>query len=273
MLAVPQPRLGAPTVRLLLASVVVCSPTLITSSFSMPERSRRHGLVPSLRELITIIAGVLIALALDNWNDGRRDRALEAQYLTALEADLRSDSVAFQTLFMPMLARKDSALSVVASVVRGAPLTGDTFPFLQAVGLGGLLGTNNPIILTRRATYDELLATGNLSLIRSQELRAALVKHYMNADVRQARMLARVANYPLFVHKYYPAELRSQITPAAVRRFGLRRAIKAFRSPEFEALMDQEFNASYFLKAQLEEGLQETDGMLRKVEAARADAK
>lgn len=238
----------------------------------MSERPSPHGLVSVLRELVIIVAGVLIALAVDNWNDGRRDRALEAQYMTALASDLRSDSIALQETFLPLLARKDSALTAIAPVVRGAPLKGDTLAFLDVAALGGLLGTNNRITLARRATYDELIATGNLSLIRSQKLRTALVEHYMNVDETAARLQARVANYPLFVHQYYPAEMRSELTPAAVRAFGVPRALRAFRSPAFEALMDQEINATYFMGSMLQTTAQETNDLLRQVESARLAA-
>jgi hypothetical protein len=237
----------------------------------MSEEPGRPGLFPMFRELITIIAGVLIALGVDNWNDGRRDRALEAQYLTALEADLRSDSTVLEGTFLPMLARKDSALAAIAPVVRGAPLQGDTLAFLDEVGLGGLMGTKNLFVLTRRATYDELLATGDLSLLRSSELRVALVEHYLNLDVASARMLARIADYPLFVHKYYPAEMREHKTSADIRAFGVRRALQAFRSPEFQALMDQEINSMYFARSQMENATKETNVMLRRVEEARGE--
>jgi hypothetical protein len=130
------------------------------------------------------------------------------------------------------------------------------------------MGTKNLFVLTRRATYDELLATGDLSLLRSSELRVALVEHYMNLDIASARMLARIADYPLFVHKYYPAEMREQKTSADIRAFGVRRALQAFRSPEFQALMDQEINSMYFAKSQMENAAKATTVMLRRVEEA-----
>lgn len=230
----------------------------------MSEHAPR-GAGPILRELLIIIAGVLVALGVDNWNDGRRERALEGQYLASLEADLRSDSLSFQTIYLPNYARKDTALQTIAPVVRGAPLEGDTLEFLNNVGLGGLMGTANRSILNRRATYDEMLASGNLSLFRSAKLRVALVEYYMNMDIASGRMDARIADYPMFVHKYTPAELRDKKTPEDVRAFGLQRAVRAFRSPEFEALMDQEINSMYFARSQMEIAATATNDMLRMV--------
>ena len=235
----------------------------------MPYTAPR-GIAQVLGELIVIIAGVLIALGVDNWNDARQDRALEAQYLSALEADLRSDSVAYQRTFLRALVRKDSALTYIAPVVRGAPVAGDTLAFLDAVALGGILGTSSPLILARRATYDELLASGNLSLLRSSELRTTLVDHYLNLDIASQRLGARIANYPLFVHQYYPAEMRDTKTAGDIRAFGVRRALTAFRSAEFEALMDQEINFMHFATIQMERGAEATNEMLRTVMEAQS---
>ncbi|MGB3618374.1 MAG: DUF6090 family protein [Catalinimonas sp.] len=44
-------------------------------------------------ELLVVILGITIALALNNWNEGRRARRLRSQYLSQLRADLVSDSL------------------------------------------------------------------------------------------------------------------------------------------------------------------------------------
>lgn len=220
-------------------------------------------------ELVIIILGVLIALAVDQWNDGRRERGLEAAYLEALEGDLRSDSVRYADLFLPALATKDSALSAIAPVIRGAPLRGDTLAFLSTVALGGRLGSAQPTGLARRTTFDELIATGNLSLIRAPSLRAALVDHYNQDQIQASRLKARVPDYPMAVHAYYPAELRGERAPGDVRAFGLRRAVEGFRSPQFEAVMDQEFNYMYLARAVMQSMADETNELLRRVESAR----
>lgn len=234
----------------------------------MRDPSRR-GVASYLSELVVIIVGVLVALAVDRWDGGRRDRALEAEYLQALVADLRSDSIQFAQTYLPALAQKDSALALVAPVVRGAPFTGDTLAFLDAVGLGGRLGSTSIFLLARRTTFDELIATGNLGLIRSAELRAALVAFYADVQVESSRLDARKPNYPMAVHAYYPAELRSRRDkPDVVRAFGVDRALKAFRSPDFEAVMDQELNFLYTAQVVMRDMADRTDTLLRTLEGA-----
>ncbi len=45
----------------------------------------------ALRELCLIVAGILIAFAINNWNDGRKQRASEAKMLRELRATLQND--------------------------------------------------------------------------------------------------------------------------------------------------------------------------------------
>ncbi len=48
-------------------------------------------------ELIIVTAGVLIALAIDQWNSDRLDRVEEIQFIDQLVADLNYDLVGFET--------------------------------------------------------------------------------------------------------------------------------------------------------------------------------
>ena len=42
-------------------------------------------------EFAVIVLGVLVALGVDGWNQGRKDSALEGDYLQRLEEDVRAD--------------------------------------------------------------------------------------------------------------------------------------------------------------------------------------
>ncbi len=217
-------------------------------------------------ELTIIVVGVLIAMAVDSWNTARGERALEQHYLLSLAADLRSDSVTFQDIFLPAVIQKDSALHEVAPVVRGTSVVGDTLEFLDRLSLGGRVGTRTRQTLTRRTTFDELSMTGNLSLIRSAELRAKIVDYYFQMEIQADRLLSRIADYPRYVPQYYPAELRGAKTEEIVRDFGLKRAVRGFRSERFQSLLNQELNYASFARPILERAVENTDTLLSLVE-------
>ncbi len=122
--------------------------------------------------------------------------------------------------------------------------------------------------VARRTTFDELTATGNLSLIRDASLRATLVDHYNRVQIEVARLRSRVPDYPMAVHAFYPAELRDAARPEIVRAFGLRRAVAGFRSPEFEAVMNREFNFMYLAQDVMQDLFDRTNQVLLLVREA-----
>jgi hypothetical protein len=123
------------------------------------------------------------------------------------------------------------------------------------------------VTLTANPTYRELISSGGLRLIESGALRAALVTHYGAVEELTERISQRVGGYPLLMHEYYPAERRGLESEAAVRAFGLERAVEGIRSERFVRVMNQEFNLLYFMRPNVERVLQMTSEVLVEVDA------
>lgn len=60
-------------------------------------------------EFVLIIAGILIALAIDNWNTQRESRQLEVQFLQQVRQDLLRDNEAIETV---RTSREQAATSI-----------------------------------------------------------------------------------------------------------------------------------------------------------------
>jgi hypothetical protein len=58
---------------------------LITSRWKIKENWRRL-----LAELVIVAVGVGVALAVDNWNETRKELAAEREYLLGIAADLQA---------------------------------------------------------------------------------------------------------------------------------------------------------------------------------------
>jgi len=144
-----------------------------------------RGLASALREmrwghvaleLALLVAGILIALAVDGWIDDRRDARLEREYLGRLERDL-AQSLETMDAFLAF-ERLQTADGVLAyRGLRDVPGIGRE---QVAVALGHL--ANRRTLRLQGATYRDLLSTGNLRLIRSRELRDAVVRLYEDAE-------------------------------------------------------------------------------------------
>lgn len=133
-------------------------------------------------ELLLLITGILVALAVDGWIDDRRDVRLEHAYLERLERDLGQNLVTLDEYLA--FEQRQTADGVLAyRALRGVPGIGHEE---VAQALSHL--ANRRTLRLLRATYQDLLSTGNLGLIRDQALRDAIGQLYEEAD----RMVAVV---------------------------------------------------------------------------------
>jgi hypothetical protein len=153
-------------------------------------------------ELALLVAGILIALAVDGWIDDRRDARLERQYLELLSRELDRDiKVLEETLAFEEAQAAASALAYRA--LRSGVLPEEREAVAEA--LGQL--TARRTLRLGRATYTDLLSTGNLRLIRNPDLRDRIVRLYETTERAQ---LIRDRNNQEFVDRIYVTYLLDQ---------------------------------------------------------------
>ena len=127
-------------------------------------------------ELLIVTMGVLIALAINEWNSDRLERAEEVLIVERLVSDLQSDLRGYQR-GLEFLPRKEESLRRLHSVLMSADsMPRDLTRFLQDVIHGSNYGWNQ--YRASRTTFDELLGSGKLGLIRSADVRTAIGEYY-----------------------------------------------------------------------------------------------
>lgn len=127
-------------------------------------------------ELVLLVLGILIALAVDGWMDDRRDARLERAYLERLERDL-AQSMDILDAFVTFERQQTEDGVLAYRGLRGAP---GIEREQVAVALSHL--TSRRTLRLLGATYRDLLSTGNLRLIHDQELRDAIARLYEEAE-------------------------------------------------------------------------------------------
>lgn len=219
----------------------------------------------AVRELATVIVGVLIALAVNNWSVQRSEQKLSEQYMVRLAEDLRRDSLMAATNLLPAVTRKLDAIRIVAPYIRRqSTAIGDTLAFLKTVGLAGSMGVANATWV-QRTTFNEMNSTGNLRLIRDPELRARVVRYYTDMQVLGNRVDSRRSNYALSVHRLMPAEMRDSLDLDNVRQFNLHRLLKRITTSEFEDELNQEINYALFVRLMVMDFRNQTNELLHEV--------
>lgn len=159
----------------------------MTSTNGAPRRVAR-GVV----ELITIVVGVLLALAVDQAVENSNNRDLERGYLQRLSGSLARDIETAETDLWRFGFEKTSAEAIYPLVLDPTlPLT-DSLGFVVESIIVGFQNWS-PV---DDATFEELKSTGRLTLIRNEELRAAIGSYYRarehgNAFVQRAEVSYR----------------------------------------------------------------------------------
>jgi hypothetical protein len=212
----------------------------------MPSADRLRWL---LAETVVVVVGILIAIAVDGYRSDLTDRRLERDYVDRVRADLHQDLEYLDSVWNPRLKMKRDALDSIAPIIRGQlPLPEDKLGFLREVSLGGVLGASVDDWYTD-TTFQDMLATGNMRLIKDPDIRALISQYYRGTENATRRVEARFTDYFMVVHSVMPAELRDDLNFEALEEFGVDFAIQRVVSDEFRVLLNQEYNLMLFMEA------------------------
>lgn len=154
----------------------------------------------ALGELAIVIVGILIAVAIDQWNDNRKLRIEESvvllSFVTDIELDLRD--LEFR---LDAINQKEESLGRVQSLLRSGEIE-DSFEFLMDVVIGANYGWNQG--RANRATYDDLIGSGRLGIIRDSSIRHKIANYYRQMSEGQNRMEERETGYPALTYELVP---------------------------------------------------------------------
>ena len=166
-------------------------------------RARRFGFF--FAELVLVVAGILIALAIDGWVSDRKDREAEVTYLELLARDI--DELRAQA--EEQLLFEQDKVAASATALR---LMRDPDPAVHREELGRLLPflTGRRTVSLRSATYEQMLSSGHLQLIRNAVLRDSIVRHF--ARLERYELIIGKNNQDLIDDVYIPFMLRAGVS-------------------------------------------------------------
>ena len=124
-------------------------------------------------DFLIVVVGVFIGIEVANWNEARHDRQEERRYYGQLLVDLRAD---LDTLARAKerADRHDAAAQMVLDRLDGAPNRASLGRLAKSIHLAGFIY----IPQASRGTYDELISTGNLRLLRNSRLKSEIANYY-----------------------------------------------------------------------------------------------
>jgi hypothetical protein len=133
-------------------------------------------------DFFIVVIGVFIGIEVANWNQARQDRHEERRYYGQLLVDLRGDLETFSQAER-LADRYDGAAQLVIDRLSGkAPPQTSPGQMATAIHHAGFIY----IPYTSRGTYNELVSTGNLRLLRNSQLKSEIANYYATFDrIRQ----------------------------------------------------------------------------------------
>ena len=154
----------------------------------------------AIGELAIVTVGVLIALAVGQWNSNRLAGVEEATYVSRLISDIEEDirDLEYQ---INAVDQKQESLARVADQLRSGQIS-DHLAFFQDVIIGANFGWNQAV--ANRATYDDLLGSGSFGLINDHRIRILISDYYGGFEGGRNRVEERETRYPNLTYELIP---------------------------------------------------------------------
>jgi hypothetical protein len=128
-------------------------------------------------ELVIVVLGVFIGIQVSNWNERLATDRTATLFTEHLKADLREEHWAYQLLISYNQEVLANAERTVNALENRTTLTD------EALLVSAYRATQYKQRLRRRSTYDELISTGKIGLIRDRSLRDAAMRVYNVATI------------------------------------------------------------------------------------------
>jgi hypothetical protein len=136
------------------------------------EGNSKRYLTYALGEIFLVMIGILLALQVNNWNEERKQRNLETQYLEQLTIDLANDTVYYNDKF----SMYSGAYASVRKFIQEIYKTQESREEIKK--LLGYLDLSTDPLRTHNPTYLELTSTGNLGIIEPPALKSSISNYY-----------------------------------------------------------------------------------------------
>ena len=131
----------------------------------------------AIGEIILVVIGILIALQINNWNEGTKEQNKETIYLKNLERDLTNqldfidDQISYETDFT-------NAASYLLSSFNGKNFIKIDTSFFRNL----TLLQSRKTFLINDPTYTDMLSSGNIDIIKNKNIKDKLIQYYQELE-------------------------------------------------------------------------------------------
>lgn len=189
-------------------------------------------------DFLIVVTGGFIGIQVANWNADRLERSEEAGYVLRLAADLRPDIRTYDA-FLEIYRVKQETILALRDALLASVIAGD----LKDAALRLEYSLYKAIPAQRRATFDELVGSGTLRLVRNDGFRAELSDYHAHYAQLSEVLAMPLGDYARLLVGAIPGEIPIENLQQADEATGARLlvALEELRAhPAFEAAANAE---------------------------------
>lgn len=131
----------------------------------------------AIGEIVLVVIGILIALQINNWNEHRKDSNLEISFLKRLRNDLVSDTIYLAERLIRTKKQKAKQYKFVHEIYN---IQRSKDEFLKVLKLQNWDSDN---LVMQTSTFEELKNSGQINIIKNEELKMKLINLYRDYDL------------------------------------------------------------------------------------------
>jgi len=148
----------------------------------------------AIGEIILVVIGILIALSINNWNEGRKNTIKEIQFLKSFKADILTNRDELKRVIKKTEVTFNASDSIL-KLQRGELKDFDSKTFISCI----MNATGFTVYKTQEGTVQDILGSGSLDIIKNDSIRLAVGSWVANLkDLREWEKLDKAAT-----DKYY----------------------------------------------------------------------
>ena len=146
----------------------------------LEDGKMRRYILYAIGEILLVMIGILLALQVNNWNQGRQDKILENQYLERLIFEIKKDTSSFKNEIEINENRNKAIRNFIVALddpnIEESELLSSAKTFFT-------YGWFLPEFRVAKSTFTDLSSSGQMNLIRNVNLRDQLMAHYAGYEV------------------------------------------------------------------------------------------
>lgn len=127
-----------------------------------------------LLEILIVVVGIYVGLQVDGWNETRKEKAKEKVYLERLVRDIERDADLLSRSIQRADNRAADAILAMNGLADPTLLESDPCQFLASIGR--VSQNFFPVLYSH--TFTEIVSSGHLELIKSDDLKDELGQYY-----------------------------------------------------------------------------------------------